>query len=309
MFSRKRCFILAVSAVVVLLDAERLLAWGPATHAKLAGDVLSNLSLLVPAVGAIISRHVRDYLYGTLATDVVFAKRLSRIKQFCHHWSTGFRLLDEADNDRARAFAYGYLSHLAADTVAHGRFVPYQIASTGTTINFGHLYWELRADARIDELTWTQLDSVMLMDHAVHQAALGRVLTDTFLPHEINRTLFERINRTVAKRGWRRSIEMWGRWSRRQLSTELLAGYHTECIDRTICLLNQGRNSPVLHEDPSGSAALAFAADTRRMWRRRRRRGLPLFQRQLETAAGHAPQPWPIPITTTPCSVVEGCHP
>ncbi|MCK4658290.1 MAG: zinc dependent phospholipase C family protein [Phycisphaerae bacterium] len=298
----KPWFILTVAAACVLLDAQTLFAWGPVTHVKLAGNLLSNLSLLPAAVAVIISRHVQDYLYGALATDMVFAKRLSRIKQFCHHWSTGFRLLDEADDDRGRAFAYGYLSHLAADTVAHGKFVPYQIVTTGTTVHFGHVYWEARADAEAGERACAALEAIMPLDHQLHHVALARVLTETFLPYQVNRVLFERIHSVVAKRRWRSSIETWSRWSRRPLPAELLTCYLDECTDRTICVLRWGPGSPLLCEDPCGSAALAFAADTRRSWRRRRRRGLLLRHRLLEAAAGHTPSRWP----TQACTLGSG---
>ena len=289
----RRCWLILAGAVAwVLLDARTAFAWGPATHAKLAGDVLANLALLPAGIAAIIARHVCDYLYGSLAADMVFAKRLSRIKQSCHHWSTGFRLVDEAEDHRSRAFAYGYLAHLAADTVAHGKFVPHQIVTTGTTVNVGHVYWEVRADSRIDERARAALQATMRMDHRVHHAALARVLTNTFLPHGMNRVLFERIGRGAAGRSWRRSAATWDRWARWPLPSDLLDGYHVECTDRALSLLGRGRRSALLGEDPSGTAALAFAADTRRAWRRRRRHGLSLFHRPAEAAAGHAPRPW-----------------
>jgi len=43
-----------------------------------------------------------------------------------------------------RAFAFGYLAHLAADTVAHNYFVPRQLAVTSSTSSLGHSYWESR---------------------------------------------------------------------------------------------------------------------------------------------------------------------
>ena len=95
------------------------------------------------------------------------------------------------------------------------------------------------------------------------------------------------------RRSWRRSADKWGQWSRRPLPTDLLANYHAECLDRTICLLNQKYRSPLLNEDPSGTAALAFVADRRKVWRRRRRRGLLLHHQPTEAAAGHAPCTWP----------------
>ena len=140
------------SMIVVILacllgQTKEALAWGPATHVGLAASILEHLELLPGAVAAVLARRKIAYFYGNIAADVVFAKRWSRIKQFCHHWSTAFSLLDAARNDRAQAFAYGYLSHLAADTVAHGKYVPRQIAVSQWPVNFGHFYWELRGCA------------------------------------------------------------------------------------------------------------------------------------------------------------------
>ena len=156
------------AAVLVLTDADTALAWGPATHIGLASSILDQLSLLPSAVGAVLARHGVSYLYGNIAADVVFAKRWSRIKQFCHHWTIGFELLESAPDDQCKAFAYGYLSHLAADTVAHGKFVPRQISASECTVNFGHLYWELRADGIEEESHWRALDRLLRTEHNHH---------------------------------------------------------------------------------------------------------------------------------------------
>ena len=150
-----------VALVCLLGAADEALAWGPATHVGFAASVLERLFLLPIGVAAILTRHGVAYLYGNITADIVFAKRLSRVKQFCHHWSTAFGLLDAADDDRARAFAYGYLSHLAADTVAHGKFVPRQIVVSRCSVNFGHFYWELRADTLERNGSWRLLGQVL----------------------------------------------------------------------------------------------------------------------------------------------------
>lgn len=289
----RRWITLGAAVVYFLLDAGEAFAWGPVTHVRIAGDVLSNLQYLPAAVGAILARYGSAYLYGTLAADVVFAKRMSRVKQFCHHWSTGFKLLHEAANDREKSFAYGYLSHLAADTVAHGKFVPHQIVLCQTSVNFGHLYWELRADAAAGEAARLELERLLAEAHDPHHETLSRVLTDTLLPYAMNKAFFDRVNRLAARTGYHRSLSLWGKCSRWGLPPTLIEGYRTECVDRTLCLLSEGAKSPLLREDPNGSAALAFAAASRRHWRRLDRLGVPLLQRPQEAAAGHAPARWP----------------
>ncbi len=286
---RWRTAIFAAMAVL-LLDPQELFAWGPATHVQLANDVLRNLGLLPAAMAALLGRHGLDYIYGCVAADVVFAKRLSRVKQFCHHWSTGFGLLERADDDRVRAFAYGYLSHLAADTVAHGKFVPRQITLTRSTVNFGHVYWEARADRMIPHAASAQLRDFRRCDFDIHHRELSGLLMETFLPYDLNREVFTRINALVARQGWRRGMEIVDRCSRWALHPDILQAYHGECIDRTLSLLAEEHHSPVLAEDPNGSAALACSRINRRQLRRLKRRGLPWQQRAHELAAGWAPQ-------------------
>lgn len=241
-------------------------------------------------VAALLGRHALAYLYGNIAADMVFAKRLSRVKQFCHHWSTGFRLLATARSDRGKAFAYGYVSHLAADTVAHGKFVPRQIVISESTVNFGHLYWELRADAMADRADAGYLDHVLSRDHGDHHLALSDHMTDTFLSYDLNRLLFEGLSTVVAHHRFQRTIDRVARFSRWALPADLLRDYRAECIDRTLSILREGEKSVLLREDPNGTSALMRLKVFRRDLHRRRRWGLPTRPQVLEAARGLSPQ-------------------
>lgn len=270
--------------------SEVALAWGPATHIGLSEIALSQLAILPGAIAAVLGRHALSYLYGSIAADVVFAKRWSRVKQFCHHWSTGFRLLESAEDERAQAFAYGYLSHLAADTIAHGKYVPHQIATSRTSQNFGHLFWELRADSAQANPTWTRLQEVLHADHASHHAMMRSHLTDTLLSFPLNRVLFDGMNALAVRQSFRRTIDTWGRLSRWPLRSELLKGYEYESVDRILSVLSEGKRSAVLREDPNGTAALMSLSVRRAEDRRRKRRGVALDRRLRETCHQFAPQ-------------------
>jgi len=276
--------------VVLLGCADFALAWGPATHIELAGSILERLAIMPAAIAAILARNDIAYIYGNIAADIVFAKRWSRVKQFCHHWSTGFGLLESAEDERAKAFAYGYLSHLAADTVAHCKFVPRQIAVCESSVNFGHFYWELRADATQAEPTWTLLEQVIAGDHRDHHTALERHITDTFLPYEFNRRLFDRMNAVTVRQGFRRTVHLWGRLSRWDLSPQLMAGYRNECLDRIQSILTDGPRSPLLREDPNGTSALMQLSVRRRQVRRMKRNGIAVDRTMVEAAVVLAPQ-------------------
>ncbi|HEY3245255.1 MAG TPA: zinc dependent phospholipase C family protein [Phycisphaerae bacterium] len=294
---RPRIWVPAIVAVILfmLFDSRPAYGWGPATHVKLATDLLDLLPLIPSAIGSLLSRFAVDFVFGNVAADVVFAKRLSKVKQFCHHWSTGFELLDEAQDDRARAFAYGYLCHLAADTVAHGKYVPRQVTATNSTMNFGHLYWELRADHMLEPGVWRRLRQVIAIDHDAHHALMARRLTDTFLPFAMNRQLFDRINYLVSRRGMHKTLQVVDLCSRFELSSDLIQQYHSECTDRMLCLLTHGARSPLLREDPNGTAALAYTRATRRQIRVLSRYGYDLTHRVSELLESHAPKAWDSP--------------
>jgi hypothetical protein len=280
--------LLAVLACCAIADSA--FAWGPATHIGLGESVLSQIALLPASIAALLGRHAVAYLYGNIAADVVFAKRWSRVKQFCHHWSTGFRLLDSARDDRAKAFAYGYLSHLAADTVAHGKYVPRQIVMSECSQNFGHFYWELRADSAQSDPAWRRLADVIRVNHDEHHTMMRRHITDTLLSYPVNRLLFDRMNALTVRQTFRCTIHTWGWLSRWPLPQPLLNGYQGESLDRIMSVLVEGSRSPVLREDPNGTSALMQVRIGKVDLRRRKRRGLPVERRLFEASVALAPR-------------------
>ena len=293
----QRLGILAAIAVIVLCAAPDAYAWCSTTHVELARTTLANLGLLPAAIAALLARHRIAYVYGSIAADLVFAKKLSRVRQFCHHWSTGFRLLDSAPDESSRAFAYGYLSHLAADTVAHGQFVPRQVAISGSTVNFGHLYWELRADALLPPESGELLREVIRADHSPHHRIIEPHLGPALLSFDLNRRLFDRINGLLVRPQFRRTVDIVDRCSRWYLSPTMVERYRAACVDRIASVLCEGDRCAVLREDPNGNSALMQLRVNRRDRRRRRRRGLPNGQRireAIRVAIEQTPNPLPI---------------
>ncbi|UCF34086.1 MAG: zinc dependent phospholipase C family protein [Phycisphaerales bacterium] len=281
--------LLVMTAAAVLLVTQPALAWGPATHIGLGEAALAHLSLLPAAVGALLARHRIAFLFGNIAADIVFAKRLSRVRRFCHHWSTGFKLLHSAPSDRNKAFAYGYISHLAADTVAHGKFVPHQITQHETTVAFGHLYWELRADETAPESAWEHLEVVLEKNHASYHSLLRDYITDTLLTYNMNRMIFDGMNGLCVHRRFRRMITMLNKYSRRELPGDLIGGYRDECLDRIMSVLTEAERSPVLKDDPNGISTLMQLRVRRREQRRLERQGLCIKRRHRESTCTFAP--------------------
>jgi hypothetical protein len=138
--------ILGSSFLLHLLLAEQAWAWGPAIHAAISCTILDKAVAVFPAVANVIQSFPLEYIYGSLAADFMVGKGQKQRPGHPHNWETGFRFLGEATDDQEAAYAYGFLSHLAADVVAHNYFVPDLVHRASKLKRMGHIYWEARAD-------------------------------------------------------------------------------------------------------------------------------------------------------------------
>ena len=154
-----------LAVIAHLIWVKEALAWGPGIHTVIALNTLDDARLILPSIGGIISSFPLEYLYGCLAADFFLGK--SRMKKACHahNWQGGFRLLRKAADDREAAYAYGFLSHLAADVIAHNFFVPSMISEYRALRKKSHLYWEIRADFLVGPEYTRIAKTVLGMDH------------------------------------------------------------------------------------------------------------------------------------------------
>lgn len=170
----RQAFALSLAVLVVLaLTPDALWAWTPGTHIHLGEAVLRSLALLPPATAALLRTFPQDFLYGSIAADTSIAKKYVPVGRHCHSWHVGFEILETArDDEPLRAFGLGYLTHLAADVVAHNFFVPRQLATTSSTAAIGHSYWESRFETHLGDGPPRRAREIVLLDHARADAHL-----------------------------------------------------------------------------------------------------------------------------------------
>ncbi len=254
---------------------EPALAWGAATHLELGSRVLDNLFLLSPAVREIIGRFPFDYLYGCINADIVIGKNLVPELQHCHNWRMGFKILKRAERDPQRAFAYGYLSHLAADTIAHNYFIPLKMVTTFSTRMLRHLYWEMRFDALANKEVWLLVEEIAEKVDRGNDSLLKDALKDTPLPFRTNKTIFNSLLLIQKMERWHRMIETLSSRSRWVLKEEEREGFFLLSLGSILDLFHEGNRAPCVEEDPSGRGKIARAKRLRRDLRSLKRRGLP----------------------------------
>ena len=157
-----------------LLVPTMAFAWGPLTHIYLGSEICSLASLLPAGIFEIIRRYRKDFIYGNLMADIIVGKKYLPDDRNSHNWDLAFDLLRVAETKQQKAFVYGYMSHLAADTVAHNIY-------TADKRNIGHTLLELKADCIIDKKYWLQAVEI---DRAIQNR------NDIFLEQALDRLIF-----------------------------------------------------------------------------------------------------------------------
>jgi len=257
-----------IGAVVGLLLPEPLSAWGPGTHVFLGLEIIRSLDLLAAPTAALLSSRTAEFLYGCLAADIPMGKGYAPVDRHPHAWHVGEELAARAraeDDPALEAASLGYLSHLAADVVAHGRFVPRMLLLTSSTRGLGHSYWEHRMDvglhpdhARLARAVVTDLD------HRKIDRFLDGTLDRTLFSFETNRRIFRGMVRMADDQRWQSVFDTMvenSRWDLEARERRLFLG---EAYEHMIGYLAEREDSRAAGGDPTGEEALVRAKQVRR---------------------------------------------
>jgi len=239
-----RLFIALLLFSYLLIPASAF-AWGPLTHVYLGSELYSLCSLLPAGIMEIMRRYRKDFIYGNLMADIIVGKKYLPDNKNSHTWDVAFDLLHAAETRQQKAFVYGYMSHLAADTVAHNIY-------TADKRNLGHALLEMKADSIIDKKYWLQAIDI---DRRV------QIRNDIFLENSLDRFIFSfKTNKRILKGMIYLSVfnrERVSDFIDRNLVTSMpvrdtIEKLHQESLDKIIDLFQKWEKSDVVKVNPVG---------------------------------------------------------
>lgn len=232
---------------------------------------MRSLDVLPTGVSDLLRAFPYEFLYGSIAADTSIAKKYAPVGRHCHSWRVGLEIFERAEDTPLRAFAFGYLAHLAADAVAHNYFVPRQLALTSSTTALGHSYWESRFETHLGEGYSRRAHDLLAGDHLSADAHLDRILSPTIFSTQTNRRIFRGMVYVTDTESWQRIFQIVAENSRWDLPDEDVGSYMARSYDFIIDLLKRFDRSEPFSLDPSGDEPLRRAKRVRRAALRRGR--------------------------------------
>ncbi len=280
----------AAGLVGVALFPAAAHAWTPGTHVYLGESVLANLHQLSGAVADLLRAFPYDFLYGNIAADTSMAKKYAPVGRHCHAWHVGQEIFDLAHTDPLRAFGLGYLSHLAADAVAHNFFVPRQLVLTSSSAALGHSYWESRFETHLGPAYASTAKELILQDHTPNDTHLDTIISPTLFSVGTSRRLFRGMVHLTESESWRWAFQMILENTRWDLPDADVERHMAVAFEYVMEMLVQ-KDAAARRLDPAGDQALKLAKRMRRQALHEGGREDP--ERMLETAEHHFGLPTP----------------
>ncbi|MCL4456075.1 MAG: zinc dependent phospholipase C family protein [Nitrospirae bacterium] len=208
-------------------------AWGPMTHMYLGSEMYSYAPLIPAGIMTLLKKYRQDFLYGNLMADMILGKKYLPDDKSSHSWDVGLKLLEQAKKGQEKAFVYGYLSHLAADTVAHEHL-------TEDKWDMGHAWVEMKADSLINKAYWFEYVTI-------NRAVKRR--NDRFLEDSLDRFIFSfKTNKRIYKSMV--FLSVLNKKRKRGVDKKYIRTLHDESIAGMLDLLQNGKDASVLTKSP-----------------------------------------------------------
>ena len=219
--------------IAVLIVPSFAFAWGPMTHMYLGNEIFSFAPLIPAGVMALLRKYRQDFLYGNLMADTILGKKYLPDDKSSHSWELAFNMLEQAKRGPEKAFVYGYLSHLAADTVAHETL-------TEDMKDMGHTWVELKADSVIDKVYWLQYVTMSKTMKKRHELFLEGSVESFLFSFKTNKRIYKSIV----------FLSFLNKKRKRGINKKQIESLHKDSILRMLDILRNGSEAAAVKKSP-----------------------------------------------------------
>jgi hypothetical protein len=257
---------LLLLALALVLPVVMTAGWGPGTHLEFAHRVWRRRKETLPrATAELLGQEKRAYFYGNLAADIINFKAWGGHYNHCHRWTIVDEMREVGSSAREEAFVLGYLSHLAADTIAHNHFVPYHLVRYARTRGLGHLYWEMSADRFVPESLWdvvADLEQDRTLDGL--DELINAAVSKKALSMRTNKLIFNHVLLVSKGERWRRNVARIHPLRRVNLTKGFLELFRRAAVARVQLALEPKGLARLSHVDTNGKEAQKSAVQARK---------------------------------------------
>lgn len=239
-------FICVISILLIPSFSE---AWGPLTHVYLGNEVLNlGLSVVPPGIYTLIKKYRNDFLYGNLSADVILGRRFQGKEKNTHNWDIAWNLFNDAKTKRQKAFAYGYLTHLSADTVVHNL--------RKSILPFKHSLLEVKSESLVDKKYRSLLKKVNKNIKNKHDLFLEDNLESVFFSFKTNKKLFESFLFLSKLPNYSPVSNFIDKRFPYEIPVIDIYNFQQESLKRMFELLKNGKGSDVLRKNPAKRSSI-----------------------------------------------------
>jgi len=237
--------LILLSLLGILLIPSIADAWGPLTHVYLGYQVFDACAALIPAgIYAILKKYKNDFLYGNLSADIILGRRFQGFEKNSHNWNIAWKLLNDSATDRQKAFAYGYLMHLCADTVVHNL--------KPNRIPFSHSLLEVKSDSIVDKKYRRVLKNLDKYMQKKNDVFLESKLESLIFSFKTNKRIFKGFLVLSRLPNYTPVSNFIDNRFPYQITVGDIYKFQQESLRSMLELLNEGMESTVLKKHPLG---------------------------------------------------------
>ena len=237
--------------------------WGPGVHLHIANKLLENEKF---EELEIVKENKTYFLYGSVSPDITLGKKyIKEIDKHCHKWETALNILNNSKNDREKAVALGYITHLAADVIAHNFYVPKELLISRGLKNFLHTVMEVKVDILFYKDAEELLREILKTDFSEEDKFIKKNISKSFLPFALNKKIFEISLKTSKSRNLYRAFSMFSKYENWILENKSgIMDYHEISYNLAVDILKNREKSIVLKYDPNGEIHINSAKEMKR---------------------------------------------